>query len=105
LVYGIHGQERVEESELRCLDPKTKRILWSKPSVGFGTMIAADDKMLLLTTDGELILWRPDSLRFQELTRARVFKSTTRALPALSNGNLFARDSRLLKCLQVGPPK
>ncbi len=105
LVYGIHGQERVEDSELRCLDPKTKRILWSKPSIGFGTMIAADGQMLLLTTDGELILWRPDSSRYQELARARVFKSTTRALPALSNGKLFARDSRSLKCLQVGLPK
>ena len=105
LVYGIHGQERVEDSELRCLDPLAKKILWSKPSFGFGTMIAADGKMLMLTTDGELILWRPDSRRYQELARTRVFKSTTRALPALANGNLYVRDSRTLKCLQIGTTK
>lgn len=105
LVYGIHGQERVEDSELRCLDPRTKRILWSKPNFGYGTMIAADGKMLMQTTDGELILWRPDSRRYQELARSRVFRTTTRALPALSNGHLFARDSRALKCLQIGSAK
>ena len=105
LVYGLHGQERVEASELRCLDPRTQKISWSKPNFGYGTMIAADGKMLLQTTTGGLILWRPDSQSYQELARAQIFESTTRALPALSGGNLFARDSRTLKCLQVGPAK
>lgn len=105
LIYGIHGQERVEDSELRCLDPRTKQVLWSKPSFGYGTMIVADGKMLMLTTEGELILWKPGPRRYQELARTRVFRSTTRALPALSNGNLFARDGRTLKCLQLGPAK
>lgn len=105
LIYGIHGQERVEESELRCLDARLKKVLWSKPRIGFGTMVAADGKMLLLTTDGELILWKPDSRRYQELARARVFRSTTRALPALSAGSLFVRDSNTLKCLRVAPPQ
>lgn len=102
LIFGIHGQERVEDSELRCLDPRSQKVLWSKPSFGYGTMIAADGKMLMQTTDGELILWKPDAKRYQELARVRVFRSTTRALPALSNGRLFVRDSRTLKCLYVG---
>jgi outer membrane protein assembly factor BamB len=102
LIYGIHGQERVEESELRCLDPRSQKVLWSKPNFGYGTMLAANGKMLMQTTDGELILWQPDARRYQELARARVFRSTTRALPALSNGRLLVRDSRTLKCLQVG---
>jgi outer membrane protein assembly factor BamB len=101
LLFGIHGQERVEESELRCLDPRTQKVLWSKPGFGYGTMLAADSKMLMQTTDGELILWKPESRRYQELSRARVFRSTARALPALASGRLFARDSRTLKCLQV----
>jgi outer membrane protein assembly factor BamB len=105
LIYGIHGQERVEDSELRCLDPRTQKILWSKPSFGYGTMLAADGKMLMQTTDGELILWRPGPQGYQELARSRVFRSTTRALPALSEGKLFARDSRTLKCLQVSTIK
>lgn len=102
LIFGIHGQERVGESELRCLDPRSQKVLWSQPSFGYGTLLAADGKMLMQTTEGELILWKPDARRYQELARARVFRSTTRALPALSNGRLLVRDSRTLKCLQVG---
>lgn len=105
LVFGIHGQERVEDSELRCLDPRSKKVLWSKPGFGYGTMIAADGKMLMQTTEGELILWKPDARRYQELGRARIFRTTTRALPALAKGNLLVRDARTLKCLQLGPAK
>jgi outer membrane protein assembly factor BamB len=104
MLFGIHGQERVEPAELRCIDPRSQKVLWSKSGLGYGSMIAADGKMLLLTTEGELILWRPDARGYQELARARVFRSTTRALPALSNGRLFVRDSGLLKCLAVRLP-
>jgi hypothetical protein len=101
LLFGIHGQERVEPAELRCLDPRSQKVLWSKSGLGYGSMIAADGKMLLLTTEGELILWRPDARGYQELARARIFRTTTRALPALSNGRLFVRDAETLKCLDV----
>ncbi len=103
LVFGIHGQERASESELRAFDPRTQKVLWSKPGLGFGTMIQADGKFLMQTTDGELILWQPDSKGYQELARTRLFRGTTRALPALSDGRLFARDSSSLKCVLVGP--
>ena len=105
LVYGVHGQERVSEAELRCFDAKTQKVLWSKSDFAFGTMIQADGKFVTLTTDGELILWRPDAKRYQELGRTRLFRGTTRALPALSNGRLFARDASTLKCMQLGAIK
>ncbi|MCX7418923.1 MAG: PQQ-like beta-propeller repeat protein [Planctomycetia bacterium] len=105
LVYGIHGQERVSEPDLRCFDAKTQKVLWSKPDFAFGTMLQADGKFVTLTTDGELILWKPDAKRYQELARTQLFRSTTRALPALSNGRLFVRDSSTLKCVQLGSTK
>ena len=105
LFYGVHGQERVSEPDLRCFDANTQKVLWSKKDFAFGTMIQADGKFVTLTTDGELILWKPDSKRYQELARTTVFRSTTRALPALSNGRLFVRDSSTLKCLQLGLQK
>ena len=105
LLFGVHGQERVDNPELRCVDPRTRKVLWSQPSFAFGTMIQADGKFLMQTTDGELILWQPDSRRYRELARTRLFRGTTRALPALSNGRLLARDSSTLKCVLVGPAK
>jgi outer membrane protein assembly factor BamB len=101
LFYGIHGQERLDDPELRCFDPRTHQVLWSKPRFGFGSILQADGKFVMQTTDGELILWKPNAKRFQELARARLFRGTTRALPALSEGRLLARDSKTLKCISV----
>lgn len=102
LLFGVHGQERADDSELRCVDPKTQKVLWKKPGFGFGTLLAADGKFLMQTTVGELILWKPEAKGYQELARTRLFRGTTRALPALSNGHLFARDASILKCVAVG---
>lgn len=102
LLFGIHGQERVNTPELRCIDPKTKTVRWSKRGFGYGAMLKADGKCLALTTTGELILWKPDAKKYRELARASIFRTTTRALPALAHGLLYVRDTGTLKCLRVG---
>jgi outer membrane protein assembly factor BamB len=99
---GIHGQERVDTSVLRCFDPKTQKVRWSKSGFGYGTLIAADGKMLGLTTTGTLTLFEASEERYSELARADIFRSTTRAIPALSGGLLYVRDTGTLKCLDVG---
>jgi len=102
LLYGIHGQERVNTPELRCIDPKTKVVRWTKRGFGYGSLLKAGDKLLALTTNGELILLNADPKKFHELARAKVSTTTTRALPALSDGRLYVRDEGTLKCLDVG---
>lgn len=99
---GIHGQERVDTSVLRCFDPKTRKVRWSKSGFGYGTLIAADDKLLGLTTTGTLIMFEASEERYRELARADIFRSTTRAIPSISGGLLYLRDTGTLKCLAVG---
>lgn len=100
-VIGIHGQERVNESDLRCIDPKSKKINWSKPGFGYGAIIKADGKLIAVTTSGELILLKADTKKYNELARATIFRNTTRALPALADGLLYVRDAGTLKCLDL----
>eukprot|EP00913_Durusdinium_trenchii_P005647 g5265.t1 len=100
-LYGIHGQERVGPSELRCFDPKTKKIHWSKTGLGYGSLLKVDGKFLLLTTEGELLMFKADPKGYKELARASVLRSTTRALPALSDGLLYVRDAKTLRCLKL----
>ncbi|MBW3543271.1 MAG: PQQ-binding-like beta-propeller repeat protein [Planctomycetes bacterium] len=102
-LYGIHGQERIDEPELRSIDPQSGKVLWSERGVGYGSLLAADGKLLVLTTDGELVLVKPDPARYHELARARLFDSTTRALPALADGLLYARGERTLRCIDLRP--
>ena len=57
--------------------------------------------LIVLKTDGELVLVRADKSRFRELGRTMLFSDTTRALPALSNGRLLVRDTSTLKCVDL----
>ncbi len=102
LLYGVHGRQDAGVASLRCIDPATKEVRWEKAGFGYATLIKADGKLLILKTDGELVLADLNGEHFAERARARLFDSETRALPALSNGRLFARDTRTLKCVFVG---
>lgn len=102
VLYGIHGRQDVGGAALRCFDPKAQDVLWSKDSFGYATLIKADGKLLLATTDGQLVLAALNKEKYRELARAEILTGTTRALPALSNGRVFLRNERTLKCVDIG---
>ena len=98
---GVHGRQDQGLADLRCFDPKTKQIHWTQSGFGYATLIKADGKLIILKSDGTLVLAKADKKSFQELSSHEVLDTTTRALPALSNGLLYVRDTRVLKCLDV----
>ena len=67
-----------------------------------GNLPAADEKLVILKTDGTLILARLSPTKYQELAKATIFTATTRALPALASGRLYTRDGRTLKRVDLG---
>ena len=99
---GIHGRQDYPGAELRCLDPLKPTVLWSEPDFGYATLILADDKLVIQKTDGDLVLAEAATTRFKLLSRTQLFRGTTRALPALSNGRYFARNESELKCVDLG---
>ncbi len=98
---GIHGRQDQGFAAVRCFNPKTKQIAWTKEDFGYATLILADDKLVIMTTDGELVLAEANTKKYVELARTRLFNSTSRAMPALSNGLLFVRDTATLKCINL----
>jgi len=106
-LYAIDGRDDVPPARFRCLDPATGRVRWSEPDFGYGTLLAADGKLLFAKTDGELLLVEPDPEELKVLARCRPFAAelagALRALPAIAGGRLYLRDDRRLVCLDVGP--
>lgn len=98
---GVHGRQDQGLAELRCIDPKTKRIHWKEPSFGYATMIKVDGKLVILKTDGTLVLAKASKKSFSEISSHQVLTSTARALPALSNGLLYVRGTKTVKCLDI----
>ena len=103
MLFGIHGRQDSAPAELRCVNPITRQVIWKESDFGYATMILADNKLLIMKTDGELILAAADTQKYRELDRARLFdgRATTRALPALSNGLFYVRDGKTLKCFDL----
>ncbi len=101
-LYGIDGRQDVGVARLRCFDPKTGKVAWTEEGYGTGTLILADDKLVILKTDGKLVLAEPSPQAFRPLATAELFDTTAQALPALAAGRLFARDTKTLKCVQIG---
>ena len=91
-LYGVHGREDGPAASLRCIEATTGEVKWTEQGVGMAHLILADNKLLMLTTDGELALLNPSKDSYQELGRCRISTSITRALPALSDGRIFVRS-------------
>jgi outer membrane protein assembly factor BamB len=99
---GIDGRQDVGVARLRAFDPLTRKIHWTQEDFGMATLIAADNALVVMKTDGALVLIAPDLTKFRQLAAAQILPGTTRALPALADGRLYVRDERTLKCLDLG---
>ncbi len=104
VLYGIDGRQDVGVARLRAFDPQTGNVDWTEEGFGTGNLILSGDKLLIMKTDGTLVLVQPSPKTYQPLADAQLFDTTVQALPALSRGRLFVRDTKTLKCVAVGKP-
>jgi outer membrane protein assembly factor BamB len=102
-LFGIDGRQDGPPADLKCFDPKTRETNWIEPSFGYATLVKVADKLLILKSDGELILAVANAKKYEPLARATVSNNTCRALPALADSRLYVRDSETLKCLDLRP--
>jgi len=101
-VYCIDGRDDVPPADLVCFEAETGREWWRERGFGYGTLLAADGKLLAVKAGGEIVLLAENTSRLEPLARARPLPGTLRALPALSGGRLYLRDDTTLVCLDLG---
>lgn len=104
LLYGIDGRDDIPPANLRCIDPRSGKVLWSEDNYGYATLVRAGDKLIVVTTDGELVLAAANPKKYEQLSRHQLTSDTLRALPALASGRLYVRDNSTLYCVDVGEP-
>jgi hypothetical protein len=79
--------------------------VWEHKKVGkyhAALLRTGDNKLLMHSDSGELVLIDPDPKEYRELCRAKICGQTW-AHPAIANGKLFVRDARELLCVQLAP--
>lgn len=102
-LYGLDaaGYKRGNQS-LRCITVADGSIRWSLPGFGQGSLIAAGDRLLVLSDQGELSLIRATPSQPEVISRAQVLGGKCWTQPALSDGRLYLRNARGdLVCLNL----
>ncbi|MCA9177212.1 MAG: PQQ-binding-like beta-propeller repeat protein, partial [Planctomycetales bacterium] len=102
VLFGIHGREDAGSASLRSVDAKTGKVLWEQDSA-VGHLLLAKNYLIVLEVDGRLRLVEPDKHQYREAATHNLGDGTWRAIPALSDGRLFVRDSNegQIRCLSV----
>lgn len=93
-------------ADLHCIETKTGKTLWKREKIGIyhaSLMRTGDDKLLMLTDGGDLVLLDPNPKEYRELARVKISGPETWAHPALSDARLYVRDMTELICVQLHP--
>ena len=101
-LYCIDGRDDVPPATLKCVDAATGQVRWQEPNFGYGTLLAADGKLLAVKTSGDLMLLKVLPAGFEALATDRPLPGTLRALPALAAGRLYLRDDDTLAAFDIG---
>lgn len=101
-VYGVHGNTDQAERDLRCLDVNTGELKWKFTGLGLGSLIAANDHLIVLSDRGELVLAPANPQGFKPIARAQVLGGKCWTPPALANGRIYCRNAAgTLVCVDV----
>ncbi len=102
-LYGCTG-EAGQASYLMCIEFNTGAVKWQERSVGLGSLMAADGKLIVLGDKGELIVARVNPQKFDPLARAQVLGAKCWTVPVLSQGRIYCRNAPgQVVCLDVRP--
>ena len=81
-----------------CLDPPTGELVWQSPGrwAAYASVIAVDDRLLVLTDEAELKVIAADPSGYRELASWEVATSSTWSHLALSGSRVYVKDEEHL---------
>lgn len=106
----LYGHEtagyKTANQEFRCVDFATGEVKWGEGGFGQGSVIAAGDRLLVLSEKGELSVVRANPAKFELLARTQAIGGKCWTAPVLANGRIYVRNAKGdLACFDVGAGK
>ncbi len=83
----------VDDNQLRCLVLDTGEVKWSDKSVGKGSLMMADGKLIVLSEKGELMVADATPTAFKPISRAQVLGGLCWSAPVLADGKIYCRNA------------
>jgi outer membrane protein assembly factor BamB len=92
VVYGFSTRRK---GQLFCLDTRTGKTRWSSDGrfAASASLLGARPNLIVLTTDGELVVVKQSPEKFEEVRRLKVADSQTWAHPVLLGSDLVVRSA------------
>ena len=86
-VYGF------DNATFKCLNAETGERCWAKRGLGKGSQLIAEDRLIVFSDQGTLVLVDTDPAAYRELGRVRIFEQAARTWtpPSLAGGHLYVR--------------
>jgi outer membrane protein assembly factor BamB len=96
-VYGLGAQ-----NALVCVDIKTGKTAWLDGNFGeYCSIVVAGDRLLILTSDGELTVLKADPAEYKELGRSKLTSSVAWSHLGLVGSRIFIRDAKQIACFDL----
>ncbi len=93
---------------LACLEFRTGKVKWRHRSIGQGSLLAAQGRLYLRGTQGQMALVEASPEGYREkgrFSQPRRTRFATFAHPVVANGRLYLRDDDLLFCYDIAEKK
>jgi len=94
-VYGL------DEGTLVCLDLEDGARKWKGGRFGYGQMLLAGTRLIIISESGELALVEATPDEYRELNRFDAIEGTTWNVPALASGRLLVRNAAEVSCFDL----
>ncbi len=83
-----------DESTLKCIEFNTGDTLWQQGGLGKGTLMMANDILIVLSESGQLITAPATPEGFEPVSKAKILSGARCwSAPVLANGKIFARNA------------
>lgn len=103
-LYGFDGRQEFGQT-LRCVEFATGKVMWNVDGFGAGSLLIADNTLVIMRESGELALASASPKGFKFNARAQLLPGVVRAYPALAAGRLYVRNEGQLAAFDLRTEK
>lgn len=106
-LYGTAGREDTGFGSFRCLEASSGGVRWVEERFPVGHTLLVDGKLVVLDSGGNLHVINVNPKKFERVYQTKLFRFRSRAMPAISDGLMFARSNASngkakLICVRIG---
>lgn len=92
-----------DDSNLKCMNIRTGQVTWSERGFDKGSVLLADNRLIIYGESGVLALAEADTAEYKEISRFQFSRDRRScwSVPVVANGRLYVRDQTKLTCYDV----